>query len=206
MAKGAILNLTFPEASTILDQVAKQAHAWDNKWRDVSYESSNFTTSQDRDEAIAQLSTQMTLLTKLIAEMMAQKVHVVESSSGQLQEQYNHVQDQEEDANYVSNYQGGPNEQRTNYQGGQDDDQWRPLQQWNSNQGWNNQQNNQGWSANSQGNRGADSSQAYNASRDPMYQQGNQSPPYHNQGQQFSLSEDNYEQAKEATDFLVNNN
>uniref|UniRef100_M1DMA4 Uncharacterized protein n=1 Tax=Solanum tuberosum TaxID=4113 RepID=M1DMA4_SOLTU len=98
--------------------------------------------------------------------MMAQKVHVVKSSSGQLQEQYNHVQDQEEDANYVSSYQGGSNEQRTNYQGGQDHDQWRPLQQWNSNHGWNNQQNKQGWSANSQGNRGAGSSQAYNASRD----------------------------------------
>lgn len=54
---------------------------------------------------------------------MAQKVHVVESSSGLLQEQHNHVQDQEEDANYVSSYQGGPNKQRTNYQGGQDHDQ-----------------------------------------------------------------------------------
>lgn len=132
LAKGDILKLTFLDASKILDEKAKYAHALDDKWRDVSYESSNSTVSQDneaRDETMSQLSTQIRLLTKQIAEMISEK----ESSGrdiynaspkcayyvgqcGQSQEQYNQVQDQEEDANYVSSYQGGPNQQRTNHQ------------------------------------------------------------------------------------------
>ncbi|KAF3627699.1 putative protein isoform X1 [Capsicum chacoense] len=141
-----------------------------------SYGPSNSTTYQeddDLDETIARFSTQMTLLTKPSSYYVGQ--------GGQLQEQYNHVQ--EEDANYVSHYQGGPNQQRTNYQGGQfhNHNQRRPIQRY-SNEGWNNQQRDQGWSADNQGNRRVGSSQAYSSSRAPMYQQGNQSPPYHIQG------------------------
>lgn len=123
MAQGSILKLTFPDASKILDETAKREHVWGDKWRDIPHESSNSTISQNneaRDETMAQLCTQITLLTKQIAEMMAEK----ESSSwhsynasGQLQEQYNHVPDQEEDANYMNSYRGGPNQRRINYQG-----------------------------------------------------------------------------------------
>ncbi|XP_060183160.1 uncharacterized protein LOC132613126 [Lycium barbarum] len=91
--------------------------------------------NQDTQQTLAQLATNISLLTKKFEENQTKKVNVCEDASGMPKGMY-HVQEgpyqegppmQVEDANCVNNSQGGY--QRQNFQGGyQNQNQWRPQQ------------------------------------------------------------------------------
>ncbi|XP_059310065.1 uncharacterized protein LOC132061231 [Lycium ferocissimum] len=91
--------------------------------------------NQDTQHTLAELATNISLLTKKFDESQIKKVNVCEEEAVLPKGMY-HAQDgpfhegppmQIEDANYVNNSQGGY--QRQNYQGGyQSQNQWRPQQ------------------------------------------------------------------------------
>ncbi|PHT28408.1 Zinc finger A20 and AN1 domain-containing stress-associated protein 8 [Capsicum baccatum] len=105
-ARGSFMDLTFIQASDMLDRMTKQSRAWHTRDSEVTSStiSIGMTAKQrrrkeERDQDMAHIKTQMDLLTKHLLSGKTEKVKVVVS---QARGEY----DSEEEANYLNN-QGG---------------------------------------------------------------------------------------------------
>ncbi|XP_019227810.1 PREDICTED: eukaryotic peptide chain release factor GTP-binding subunit-like [Nicotiana attenuata] len=128
--------------------MAKHNQAWhsEDATGGIAYRTPSLTNmikeNQARDQVIAGLATNISVLTKMFTESQTKKVNIVEDVQPTLNEDY-------EEANYVNNSQGGYQSQQ--YQGQGQQNQWRPNPQGQGNQQWRNDQDssNQGnWSNN----------------------------------------------------------
>ncbi|PHT45387.1 hypothetical protein CQW23_14545 [Capsicum baccatum] len=105
-AGGSFMDLTFVQASDMLDRMTKQSRAWHTMDSEVTSPtvSIGMTTEQrrreeERDQDMAHMKTQMDLLTKHLLSGKTEKVKVVASKERE-------ESDSEEEANYLNN-QGG---------------------------------------------------------------------------------------------------
>ncbi|XP_019260639.1 PREDICTED: uncharacterized protein LOC109238605 [Nicotiana attenuata] len=93
--------------------------------------------NQERNQVFVRLATNVNVLTKMFTESQTKKVNVMEDVQPTSNED-------NEEAYYVNNYEGGY--QRQPYQGSGQQNQWRPKPQGRGNQQWQNGQGN--WSKN----------------------------------------------------------
>ncbi|XP_019266602.1 PREDICTED: uncharacterized protein LOC109244031 [Nicotiana attenuata] len=150
-ADGSFIDKTFARVTQILDKMVQHNQAFTQRTPQygIAYGTPSLTNmvkeNQERDQVIAGLATNANVLTKMFIKSQMKKVNVVEDVQSTSNEDF-------EEANYLNNSQGG--NQRQQYQGQVQQNQWRPNlqgqgnQQWrndrgSSNQGnWNNNNNN----------------------------------------------------------------
>ncbi|XP_059302294.1 uncharacterized protein LOC132054268 [Lycium ferocissimum] len=112
------MNKSYASITDILDRLTTHSQAWHSSNSDGLSLRTPLTQnvvkdSQEMQQTLAQLATNISLLTKRFDEKETKRVNVCENTS--------------EDVNYVNNSQGGY--RRQNFQGGyQNQNQWRPLQ------------------------------------------------------------------------------
>nr|XP_016453914.1 PREDICTED: uncharacterized protein LOC107778216 [Nicotiana tabacum] len=111
---GTFMDKTFTRVTQILDKMAQHNQAWhsEDTIGRIAYGSPSLTNmimeNQERDQVIAGLATNVNVLAKMFTKSQTKKVNVVEDVQPISNEDF-------EEANYVSNSQGGY--QRQQYQG-----------------------------------------------------------------------------------------
>ncbi|XP_060200567.1 uncharacterized protein LOC132628821 [Lycium barbarum] len=168
-ADGCFMNKSYRRVTHTLDRLTTYNQAWHSNNDDIMPYGSVMIQNmvkenQDTQQTLAELATNISLLTKKLDDTQIKKVNVCEDDSVMPKGMYQ-VQDgpfhkgppmQVEDANYVNNPKGGY--QRQNYHGSyQNQNQWRPQQGQGA---YNNNNNNSGSYNNNYGEHGSSRDEA----------------------------------------------